>query len=171
MAWESEPIIEMAPDVVEQVLGGDSGRPDPALGEGQVLGHRRVQVVADHQHVEVLVDGVDRVRTGRVGRRRQEVARAATLDDVRGVASAGALGVVAWIARPAMAARVDSTKPASFKVSVWMRRLQRRLVANPQAGVDGRRRGAPVLVQLEPARAAPHLFPHALFGDRVALAQ
>ena len=62
--------------VVEDVLGGDRRRADAALGEGQVLGHGRVEVVAHHQHVEVLVDGVDGVRPGRVGRRRQHVGRA-----------------------------------------------------------------------------------------------
>ena len=59
--------------VVEDVLGGDRRRPDPALGEGQILGHGGVQVMAHHQHVEVLVDRVDGVRPGRVGRRRQHV--------------------------------------------------------------------------------------------------
>jgi predicted RNA binding protein with dsRBD fold (UPF0201 family) len=41
-------------------------RPDAALGEGDVLGDARVEVVADHQHVEMLVDRV-RPCTGRVG--------------------------------------------------------------------------------------------------------
>ena len=43
-------------EVVQHVLGGHRRRPDPGLGEGQVLGDRRVEVVADHQHVEVLVE-------------------------------------------------------------------------------------------------------------------
>jgi len=54
--------------IVEHVLGRDRARPDSALGKGQVLGYRRVEVVADHQHVEVLVDGVDRKRARRVRR-------------------------------------------------------------------------------------------------------
>ena len=31
-------------------------RADAALGEGDVLGDARVEVMADHQHVEMLVD-------------------------------------------------------------------------------------------------------------------
>src|SRR4051794_17671056 len=46
------------PEVVQQVLRGDRRRPDAALGEGEVLRDAGVQVVADHEHVEVLVQGV-----------------------------------------------------------------------------------------------------------------
>ena len=60
-------------EVVQHVLGGDRLAPDPALGEREVLGDSRVEVMADHQHVEVLVDRVDGVRHRRVGRRRQHV--------------------------------------------------------------------------------------------------
>ena len=81
-------------DVVQHVLGGDGRRPDAALGERQVLGHRRVEVVADHQHVEVLGERVDGVRAGRVGRRRQHVGLRGDRDDVGRVAAARALGVV-----------------------------------------------------------------------------
>ena len=55
MAWESEEIIENA-QVVQNVLGGDRLGADAALGEGDVLGDRRVEMVADHQHVQMLVD-------------------------------------------------------------------------------------------------------------------
>ena len=58
---------EMAPQVVEDVLGGDGLGADAAFGEGDVLGNARIEVVADHQHVEMLVDGVDREGAGGVG--------------------------------------------------------------------------------------------------------
>ncbi len=41
--------------------------PDPALGERHILGHQRIQVMAHHQHVEMLGDGVDRKRAGGIG--------------------------------------------------------------------------------------------------------
>ncbi len=53
--------------VVQDVLGGDGLAADARFGEGHVLGDARVEVVADHQHVQVLVDRVDRVGPGRVG--------------------------------------------------------------------------------------------------------
>ena len=77
--------------------------PDAALGERDVLGHVRVEVVADHQHVEMLVDRVDRERPGRVGRRGQHVRLAADPDDVGRVAAARALGVVGVDRPPGMA--------------------------------------------------------------------
>lgn len=52
---------------------------------------RRSMAHPPHQHIQVLIDGVDSVGTGRVGGGRQHVALAADLDDVRGMASAGAL--------------------------------------------------------------------------------
>ena len=75
-------------EVVQQVLGGDRRRPDPALRERQVLRHRRVEVVADHEHVEVLVERVHGVRPGRVRRRRQHVRVRGDRDDVRRVPAA-----------------------------------------------------------------------------------
>ena len=57
-------------------------------------GISRVEVVADHEHVEMLVDRVDRVGPGRVGRGRAgRWRRPHDLDDVGRMAAAGALGV------------------------------------------------------------------------------
>src|SRR5690606_5273503 len=53
--------------VVEDVFRCDGLATDAALGEGHVLGDARVEVVADHQHVQVLVDGIAGERSGRVG--------------------------------------------------------------------------------------------------------
>src|SRR5271165_775892 len=61
------------PQVMQNVLCGDRLAPDARLGEGDVFGDAGVEVVTHHQHVEVPVDGVDRVGTGRIGRRRQDV--------------------------------------------------------------------------------------------------
>lgn len=81
------------PYVVQDVLGRDGTGPDAGLGEGEVLGDARVEVVADHQHVEVFVDGVDGVRERRVGGRREDVGVRGDGDDVGRVATARALGV------------------------------------------------------------------------------
>ncbi len=73
--------------------------------------------------------------------------------------------------RPAMAAMVSSTKPASLIVSVWMATCTSILVGDAQAGVDGGGRGAPILVQLQAAGAGADLFVQRLGGRRVALAR
>ena len=139
--------------VVEDVLGADRLGPDAALGEGHVLGDRPRQVMADHQHVEVLVDRVDGERPGRVGARGQDVGQAGDLDDVRGVAAAGPLGVVG-VDRPALdrGDRVLDEPGLVERVGVDGD-LDVVLVGHRQAGVDGGGRGAPVLVELQAAGA------------------
>ena len=67
---------------------------DSRLSKLHVFDDVLVQVVADHQHVEVLIDRVDRVWHGRVGRGRKHVGLRADGHNVRGVAAAGALAVV-----------------------------------------------------------------------------
>ena len=52
--------------VVEDILGGHGLGPNATLGERHVLGDRRVEVMADHEHVEVLGERVDRIRACRV---------------------------------------------------------------------------------------------------------
>jgi hypothetical protein len=44
--------------VVQDVLGGDGFLADAAFGEGHVLGDRLVEVVAHHEHVEMLLQRV-----------------------------------------------------------------------------------------------------------------
>ena len=144
-------------DVVEDVLRRDGLLADAALGEGDVLRDRRVEVVADHEHVEMLVDGVDRVGPRRVGRGRQHVRLAAHLDDVRRVAAAGALGVVG--VDGAVLERGDGVlDEAQLVQRVGVdHHLDVVFVGDGEAVVDRRRRGAPVLVQLERRGAAGHL--------------
>src|SRR3546814_2793127 len=60
-------------EIVEDILGGDRLLADTAFGEGEILGDRRIEMMADHQHVEMFVDRVDRERTGGVGRRGDDV--------------------------------------------------------------------------------------------------
>ena len=67
------------PEVVEDVLGGDGLPADAGLREGYVLGDGGVQVMAHHEHVQMLVDRVDRVRPGRIGGAGQDVGLPAAL--------------------------------------------------------------------------------------------
>ena len=56
-----------------------SSTPYSHLGERHVLGDVLVEVVADHQHVKVLIDRVDRERSRGVGRRGEHVGLRANL--------------------------------------------------------------------------------------------
>ena len=150
--------------VVEHVLGADRLGPDAALGERHVLGDAPRQVMADHQHVEVLVDRVDGERPGRVGAGRQDVGQAGDLDDVRGVAAAGAFGVEA-VDRPALDRRdrvVD--EPALVERVGVDGDLDVVLVGHRQAGVDDGEGGAPVLVELQAAGAGLDLVARAAWA-------
>ncbi len=51
--------------VVQDVLSRDGFAPDTAFGESHVFGDFRIEVVAHHQHVEMLVDVL--TVNGRVG--------------------------------------------------------------------------------------------------------
>ena len=55
------------PHVMQDILGGDGLAPDPAFGKGHILGDRLVEMVADHQHVEMLFQRVHRIGPCRVG--------------------------------------------------------------------------------------------------------
>ena len=154
-------------EVVQDVLGRDGLAADARLGERDVLGDRRVEMVADHQHVEMLVDRVDRVGARRIGRRRQHVRRAGRLDDVRGVAAARALGVIG-VDRASGDRRERGLDEARFVERVGVDRdLDVEFVGDAQRGIDRRRRRAPVFVQLESDRAGLDLL--AQCGRRLAL--
>jgi len=75
---------------MKTIFGGDCFWADSRLGEGYVLGDFRVKVMADHEHVEVLVYGVDGERAGGIGGGGKDVELATDFDDVRSVSTAGA---------------------------------------------------------------------------------
>ena len=81
-------------EVVQNVLGRDRFAADAAFGEGHVLGQILVEMMADHQHVEMLVERVDGVGPRGIGGTGQHVRLAADADDVRRMAAAGAFGVI-----------------------------------------------------------------------------
>ncbi len=60
--------------------------------------------------------------------------------------------------RPAMAAIVSSTKPASLIVSVWMATWTSNAVGHRQTAVDGGGSGAPILMEFQAAGAGGDLF-------------
>ena len=95
-----------------------------------------------------------------------------TLDDVRRVAAAGALGVIG-VDGAALERRDRGFDEARFVERVGVdRHLHVHLVRHREAAVDRRRRRAPVLVQLEPHGAGGDLLLQRRLGQaRVALAE
>ena len=80
-------------EVVKDVFGGDRFAADPRLGEGHILGNLGIEVVAHHQHVEVLLERVAGVGPGGVGAAGQHICFAADFDDVWRMAATGPFGV------------------------------------------------------------------------------
>lgn len=80
--------------IVQYVFGCDRFGSDPALGEGDVLGDIATQVVTHHQHVEVLVESVASIWTGRVGGRGEHIVVLHDGDDVRCMSASGTLRMV-----------------------------------------------------------------------------
>ena len=120
IACESDDIMLRRAEIVQDVFGGDRLAADARLGERHVFRDGRIEVMAHHEHVQMLGERVHRERARRVGGRGQHVRFAAHLDDVGCVAAACAFRVEAVNGAPLEGAIVSSTKPDSFSVSVWI---------------------------------------------------
>ena len=155
---------------MQDVLGGDGLLADAAFRKGQVLGDRGIEMMAHHQHVEMLVDGVAGEGPGRVGRGRQHVLQARDLDDVGRMAAAGAFGMEG--VDGAALERLDGVlDEAGLVEGVGVdHHLDVVILGDRQAAVDRGRRRAPVLVQLERAGAGLDLFLQRIGQRCVALA-
>ena len=158
-------------DVVQHVFRGDGAVTHPALGEGHIFRQVVAQQVAGHGHVELLVEDVDRVGVGRVGRRRQAVGLAVAADDVRRMAAAGALRVV-HVDGAAGDRRHRVLVEAGLVQRVGVD-LDREVVLGrgAQAGVDGGRHGAVILVDLDADDAAVEMLHDGLRVVRRAAAE
>jgi hypothetical protein len=143
---------------VQDIFGRDRFTPDPALGKGQILGDRCIQVVAHHQHVEVFVERVDRKGSGRVGRRGQHIRLTDHLQNIGRVPTAGALGVIGVNHPPPHRCDRRFHEPAFVQGIGMNRHLDIHLVCHAQAGVDRLRCRPPVFVQFEPDGARLDLF-------------
>jgi len=132
--------------VVQDVFGRDGLLPDAALGEGYILGNLRIQVMAHHQHVEMLGDGIHSERARGISGRGQNVREPGDLDDVGSVAATRAFGVIG-VNGPAGDGRDGIVYETRFVQCIGVDRyLDIEFVGHAQASVDGGGSGAPILV-------------------------
>ena len=158
-------------DIMEDILGCDGLATNAALGEGNVLRNRGVEMVAHHEHIQMLVQRIDGIWARRVGGRRQHVGFAAHSDDVGCVPATSAFGVIgvddATLDRGQR--RLDK---ARLVERIGMdRHLRIGLVGHGQAIVDRCGSAAPVLVQLESHRTRFDLLGEWPGQGHIALAQ
>ncbi len=157
--------------IVQHVLRADGLRADARIREGDVFGHMAVEVMRDHHHVEMLVDGVACERHGRIRGARQHVREARRADDVGRVATAGAFRMV----------RVDGTPlergDGVFHAAALVQGvgvdgdLHVHFVGDAETGVDHGGRRAPILVDLQTGSASANLITQRFRRGTVALAE
>lgn len=78
---------------MQHILGSDRFPANARFGEGHVFSDIRIEMVADHQHVEMFIDGVDGIRQRRVGGGGQNIRMCAGGDNIRRMAAACAFGM------------------------------------------------------------------------------
>ena len=142
---------------MQNVLSGDGFLADPALGKGHILGDIFVEMVADHQHVQMFVYRIDREGPRRVGRGGQHIGLAAKLHNIGRVTTASTFGVIG-VNRPAFEGRPRRFDKARLVERVGVDAdLHVEFFGDRQARIDGCWRRAPVLVQLETAGSGLNL--------------
>ena len=128
-------------------------------------------MMADHQHVQVFVQRVDRERPCRIGRGRQYVGLATDLDDIRRMPAPGAFGMEG-MDRPSLEGGNGVFDKAGFVQGVAMdKNLDIEIVGDAETGIDRRRGGAPVFMQFQRAGTGFYLFFEGLRGGSIALAE
>ncbi|MCY1244665.1 hypothetical protein D3C80_1008680 [compost metagenome] len=76
---------------MKYVLGRNSFSSDAGLCESHIFRNFRTQVMADHQHIQMLIHGIDRIGTGRVCRRGKYIFFTRCCDNIRCVPSTSTL--------------------------------------------------------------------------------
>ena len=157
--------------IVKNIFGGNRLGADARFREGDVLRNRRAQVMAHHEHVQMLVERIDRERHRGIRGRRQAVRLAANFDDVRRVAAAGAFGVVR-VNRASLERANRILHVACFVDRVRVNRnLHVEFFRDRKRAIDGRGSCAPVFVQLQANRAGLDLLAQRLGRRGISLAK
>ena len=136
-------------DVVQDILGRNGFAANARLGKRHILGNGRVEVMAHHQHVEMLVDRVDGEGHRRIRRRWEHIRLAAGLDDVGRMSATGTLGVKRADGAPANRLQRGFDKPSLVDRVRMDRDLHIVLVRDRKTVVDCGGCGAPVFVQFQ----------------------
>jgi hypothetical protein len=156
IACESDDIIESAPMSCRMSSAAIVSFRMRLSAKARSSGIDGRQVMAHHQHVEMLVDGVLRVGPGRVRGGGQHVREARDLDDVRRVAAARALRVEG-VDGAAAEGRDGVLDEARFVQRVGVdHHLDVEPVRDREAAIDGAGRRAPILVQFQRAGPGAH---------------
>ncbi len=157
--------------IVKDIFGGNRLCTYARFRKGHVFRNRGAQVMAHHEHVEVLVQRVDRERHRGIRGGRQTIRLAANLDDVRRVTAARAFGVVS-VNRASLERANRILDVAGFVDRVGMNRdLHVKLFRHGESAIDCRGSSAPVFVQLQTNCAGLDLLAQRLRRGRISFTQ
>ena len=160
-----------SPHIVKDVFSGHGFTANATFRELDVLGDGLVQMVADHEHVQMLVHSVDSKGSGRVGGGGEHVRFPTELHDIGCVAASRAFRVIG-VNGPPFKSVATGFHESGFVQGVGVDAdLHVVNVCHAQTGVDGGGRRTPVFVELETESAGLDLFFKWARGAGVALAQ
>ena len=146
-------------------------RANPRFGKGHILGNVRIQMMADHQHIQMLAQRINRERHRRIRRGGQAVRLAAHFDNVRRMAAARAFRMVG-MDRAAFESVDRILHEARFVQRVGVDRdLHVIGLGHCERTIDRRRRRPPILMQFQPDRACFDLLAQRHRFRAIALAE
>lgn len=134
---------------MQNIFGSDRFPANARFGEGDVFSDIWIEMVADHQHVEMFIDGVDGIRQRRVGGGGQNIRMCAGGDDIRRMAATCAFGMESMNGAIADRCQRILNKTGLIERVAVQRYLNVHFVGHGQRAVDSGRRGAPVFVDLQ----------------------
>ena len=135
--------------VMENIFCGNGFRTDPGICKSYVFWDPLIQMVANHQHVQMLIQSIYCIRHGRVSRRGKYVGSCRCPDNVRGMAAAGAFCMVCMDS-PSCNSYQSIFHTAAFVKSICMDGyLDVIVVGHVQAVVNGSRSRTPVFMKLQ----------------------
>src|SRR5687767_13687679 len=156
---------------MQQILRGDCLRTDTRFRKRDILRNLRVQVMANHEHVQVLIDRVDGEWARRIGGRWEHIRLAGNLDDVGRMTTTGAFAMICVNgasfksadrvfdkARFVQGIRVDGDLDVEF-------------VGNTEAAINRGRGGAPIFVQLQPNGSGEDLLPQRFRSGTISFSE
>ena len=78
---------------MQDIFRRDGFLADAAFGKGHIFRNARIKMVADHEHIQMLIHRIHRVRHGGVGGRRQHARFTDQAQDIRRMAATCTFGM------------------------------------------------------------------------------
>mmetsp|Transcript_24303 Transcript_24303/g.37461 ORF Transcript_24303/g.37461 Transcript_24303/m.37461 type:complete len:405 (+) Transcript_24303:486-1700(+) len=156
------------PHIVQNILGSNRLPTNARLRKGHILLKRLIQMMTHHEHIQMLIDGIGSIRPRRIGTARDHIHRTTHPNDIRRMSTSRTLTVVGMNRSILHGCQTSLTARAFVERIGMNRHLNIVLLRHAQTIVNGRRRGAPILVQFEPTCTRFNGIDQALRFGRVA---